>query len=331
MAKEITRLQSFALWIEWTPGTEGTLDAYIPLTKWTLSQKVVKVTDESGLWVIDQVSDSFVTQKMSEFSAEWVLKSQSFWYLLLLALWTAWTPTLVETGVYSHAFTRKNDNSHPSATLFHDNATQEQKTLYNMLNTLELSFEVWEKAMFTTTLTWQSIQTATGLTPSFSTADEDFLVSNMSVKIADDVAWLAGASRIPVLNASLSIEKNLKQIFASKSSTTEALDFNSQHNQSFASSWELELVYDSTTYQTLFTAWTYKALEIEIVGRTLIWATAYNKITIRVPKVSIEDFSVSDSLDEIQTQTLWFIWMYKLSETATITTTLINTKSTQYA
>lgn len=331
MAKQIWRLHSFALWIEWTAWVEWTLDAYIPLTKWTLTPKVTKVTDESGLWVIDQVSDSFVTQKMSEFSAEWVLKSQSFWYLLLLALWTAWTPTLLETGVYSHAFTRKNDNSHPSATIFHDNATQEQKTLYNMMNTLELNFEVWEKAMFTTTLTGQSINTATGLTPSFSTSDEDFLVSWMSAKIADNIAWLSWVSRVPVLNASLSIEKNLKQIFASKSSTTEALDFVSQHNQSFATSWELELTFDSTTYQTLFEAGTYKAIEIEIVGRTLIGATRYNTITIQIPKVALEDFSVSDSLDEIQTQTLWFIWMYKLSETATITTTLINTKSSQYA
>jgi hypothetical protein len=44
--------------------------------------------------------------------------------------------------VYSHAFTRKNDNSHPSATIFHDNATQEEKSLYHMLDTLDIDFEV---------------------------------------------------------------------------------------------------------------------------------------------------------------------------------------------
>lgn len=331
MAKEIWRLHSFALWVETTSWVEGTLDQYIPVTKWTLVTKVEKVTDESWLWVIDKNSDSFVVKKMSDFDWEWTAYSQSFWYLLLLALWTAWTPTLLETWVYSHAFTRKNDNSHPSVTIFHDNATQEEKSLYHMLDTLDVDFEVWKTVWYKVKTVWQATVTTTGLSPAFTTTDEAFLVSNMSVKMADNIAWLSGASRIPVLKASVSIQKELAQIFASKSGTSEALDFNSQHNQSFSTSWELELVLNDLTYKNLYEAWTYKAIEIEVVWKTLIWATQYNKLTIRFAKTSIEDFGVSDNLDEIQTQTLWFIWHYKLSETLWINATLINTKTTIYA
>jgi hypothetical protein len=70
MTKEIGRLHSFGLGIETTSGTEAAADAYIPLTSGKLTPQVTKSTQENGLGVIDQTSDSYVVQKMSEFSAE---------------------------------------------------------------------------------------------------------------------------------------------------------------------------------------------------------------------------------------------------------------------
>lgn len=97
MAKEIGRLHSFGLGIEGTAGTEATADVYIPLTTGKIVPQVTKTTQENGLGVIDNTSDSYITQKMSEFTAEGSVKSNSIGWLLLLAFGTAGSATLVET------------------------------------------------------------------------------------------------------------------------------------------------------------------------------------------------------------------------------------------
>ena len=48
MAKEIGRLNSFALGIEATPGTTGTLDAYIPFEKANLTPKTTLIENASA-------------------------------------------------------------------------------------------------------------------------------------------------------------------------------------------------------------------------------------------------------------------------------------------
>lgn len=144
--------------------------------------------EESGFGVIDAVSDQFVVRKMSEFTASGNIRAKSFGWLLLLALGTAGSPSLLETGVYKHSFTRKNDNNHPTCTIVQDNQTQELQSLYNMIQTIGFKFEVGQIAKFDLTMIGQSPSNTSGNTPSFLSGDEDFLVSNVHVKFATNVA-----------------------------------------------------------------------------------------------------------------------------------------------
>lgn len=330
MAKEIGRLHSFWLGIETTSGTEVAADAYIPLTSGKLIPQVTKVTQENGLGVIDQTSESYVTQKMSEFTGEGSVKSQSIGWMLLLAFGTAGTPTEVETDVYSHAFTRKNDNNHPAATVFHLDATQQEKSVYHMLQNIDFSFEIGEKAMFSFGTTGRKLQNTSGLTAAFPTADEDFLVNCMTIKVADNVAGLAGATPIAVQSSTLSIQKNLTQIFGTKTGAECDFEFDSQHNQAFATSGDFNITMDGKEYQEVFESGEYKAMEIELTGASLIGATEYNKITFTVPKASFESFDVTDSLDDIVSQTVGFMGMYDATAGTTTSAILQNTKTTQY-
>lgn len=331
MAQEIWRLSSFWIWIESTPWTEWTLDCYIPLEKWSLTPKVEKKRISSGYWVIDANSQNIIVKQMWEFDFEGILRSKTIWWLLLLALWTSSSPTLQETWVYKHSFTRKNDNAHPSCTVFNHNTVQQEKMLYSMIQNLNFEFKVWEVARFTWKMIWQLPVAKTGLTPSWLSWDEEFVVSQMSVKYATDISWLAAASRIWVESIWFWIEKNLKQVFESKLSTTEALDFSFQWNQQFIVTWDWELRRASETYKNMVKWNTNYAFEIEITWRTLIWATKYNTITIQFASVSLEDWKASDNLDELTNEQFWFVWLYKLSETKTMTIDLINTLSSQYA
>jgi hypothetical protein len=247
-----------------------------------------------------------------------------------MAFGTAGTATEVETDVYSHAFTRKNDNNHPAATIYHINATQQENSVYHMLQNIDFSFEIGEKASFSLTTMGRKVANDSGLTAAFPAADEDFLVNCMSIKVADDVAGFSGATPISAQSSSLSIQKNLLQIFGTRTGADCEFEFESQHNQAFAVSGDLTITMDSKAYQEAFEDGDYKAIEIEMIGRTLIGATEYNKLTFTLPKVSFESYDTTDSLDEIVNQTVGFISMYDKTAGTTISASLQNTKATQY-
>lgn len=297
-----------------------------------VTPKTELVTDESGFGTISAGADAHVTKKWAEITGKGIARPTSFGYLLLLALGTAGTPSLVETGVYTHAFTVKNDNSHPTTTIIHDDATQEEQGTYGMLDTLSISGEAGDYLRFDTKIVSRSLTDATGNSPSFLTTGENpFLVSKASIKYANDIAGIGAASRVGVTTFNLNIEKNLTQIFQTSTDGTEALDFGTQHNQDLRISGDFEMIYNSTTYRNLANAGTKQAIELVIEGRSLIGATKYESITIQLASVVLQEWDRDSNNDEIVKQTFGFTGLYKLSETKQITATLQNAKSTIYA
>lgn len=331
MATEIWRLNSFAVWIEATPWVSWTLDAYIPYATANLKTITTNIKDDSALWIIDEFNDAHITQKYSQFTAEWIARSNTIWYLLLLALWTAWAPTLIETWVYSHAFTRLNSNSHPSATIYRDNATQDETALYHMVNTFGLTASVWDYVKFNVDTIWKAVTNTTLWAVSFVAWDEQFLVSKMQIKFASNIAWLAWATPVWVNNLKFTINKNLKQIYKSAVSATEALEFASQHNQNFSVAWDIEIVYDADTYKTLAQGLTKQAMQIEITWRSLIWATKYNSLIIQFDSIVLENWDRSTDKNAIVNQTFGFTALYSTAWTETMNAVLQNTKNTIYA
>lgn len=332
MAKEIGRLHSFAIGTETTAGTAGTIDAWIPLESGNLKPVVEIIKDESRFGNIASPADAHMAKVSSEFSAKGVVRPTSFGWLLLTTLGATTAPTLAETGVYTHTFTVANNNAHPSFTVIHDDATQEEQATYHMVDTLTVMGEIGQYLKFDLKSKGRLQTSATGNTPSFTTTGENpFLVSKASIKFANDAAGLTGASKVAVQNFKLSIEKNLEQIFSTMSSTTEGTDFATQHNQSFNVKGDFEIVYDNSTFKTLALAGTKQAIEILVEGRALLGATKYENITLRLTSVVLEDWDRSDDNNGIVTQSFGFTGMYKLAETSMITATLQNARATIYS
>lgn len=332
MAIEIGRKHSLALWIESTPGTAGAIDVWLPLEELKITPKTEVITDESGFGTISAGADGHVTKKWAEVAGKGLTRPTSFGYLLLLALGTAGSPSNPEAGVYTHAFTVKNDNAHPSTTIIHDDATQEEQGTYWMLDTLSISWEAGDYLRYDTKLVSRSLTDVTGNTPAFLTTGENpFLVSKVSVKFANDIAGISGASRIGITTFNLNIEKNLTQVFQTSTDGTEALDFWSQHNQDFRVTGDFELLYNSKTYRDLALNGTKQAIEIQVEGRNLIGSTRYENLTIQLASVILTEWDRDSNNDELVKQTFGFNGLYKLSETKQITASLTNTKATIYA
>ena len=331
MAKEIGRLHSFAIGTETTAGTAGTIDAWIPLESGNLKPIVEIIKDESGFGNIASPADAHMAKVSSEFAAKGIVRPTSFGFVLLCTLGTVGTPTLAETGVYTHAFTVANTNAHPSFTIIHDDQTQEEQSVYHMVDSLTITGEIGQYLKFDMKSKGRLPTTTTGNTPSFSTTGENpFLVTKASIKFAADIASISGASKVACQNFKLTIDKNLEQIFSTMSSTTEGTDFATQHNKNLNVKGDFEIVYNDTTFRALALAGTKQAIEIQVEGRALIGATKYENITIQLASVVLEDWDRSDDKDGIVTQSFGFTGMYKLAETKMMTVSLTNTKNTQY-
>lgn len=331
MAKEIGRLNSFALAKETTPGTPVAVTAWIPFESANLKPITEVIKDESGFGNINTPADAHVVKQSSEFSAKGIVRPTSFGHILMGTMGQQTAPALLETGVYKHAFTVKNDNAHPAYTMVRDNQTQEEQSSYNMVDSLTITGEAAQYLKYDVKIKGRKVTTTTGNTPAFTaTGENPFLVTKASVKIAANVAGLAGAARIAVLNFKLTIDKNLEQIFSTSTDGTEVVDFATQHNKNLTIKGDIELLYDSEAYKTLALAGTLQALEITVEGRVLIGATKYEALTIQLASIVLEDWGKSDDNNNIVTQSFGFTGMYKLAETKSITIDLTNARTTTY-
>lgn len=191
MVKEIGRLAVLGLGIETTQLTAVSATDWIPTEEFTMTPVVEKSMDENAFGVIDALAGSAIAKESSEIVASGIVRSNSFGKLLKLLLGTAGTATLVETSVYSHAFTRLNSNGHPSATVYMNKGNTDERAPGCMLDSLELSAVIGEFVKFNANFKGGKIEDSTA-TPSFltGTADEGFRASKVVVKVATDIAGL---------------------------------------------------------------------------------------------------------------------------------------------
>lgn len=326
MVKEIGRLASLGLGIETTPGTAVTATDWIPTEDFTMVPMVPKVPDDNAFGIIDEVSGSAIATEASEISATGIVRSNSFGKLLKMALGTAGTATLVETGVYTHAFTRLNSNAHPSATIYMNKGNTDERAPYAMIDSIELSASVGEFVKFTVGMMGGKVEDSTA-TPAFLSglSDEAFRAAKVTMKLATNIAGLSGATAVPVQNVKFSIAKNLVQTFKLGATTIE-----SNNNQQFNVTGDFEALYDDNTYRDFFTGNTKRAMQLEIDGSTLIGATKFNKITVQFAQVSHDTWERSSDNNGLVNQTIGFVAEYSFADTQTMNIVLQNTKATNY-
>ncbi len=323
---EIWRKRSFGLGFETTAGTAVSATAWFPVENATLDHSLEKIKDGNSKGIIDEITDSYIAKEMSELSMEGIARSQTIGNLLKMALGTVGSATLVETAVYTHAFSRANTNAHPTATVYCDNSLEDERAPFHVLDTLDIDIKSGEYVKFNAKTKGGKIESTTS-SPSFltGTSDEMFRASKATIKIATDIAGLSGASAITLEGVKFTIKKNPVMRFA-LGATTPSVNANQQFNVVG----DLTVTYNANTYRDLFTANTKKALQIEIEGSTLIGATKYNKITIQFAQVHLESWKRSSGNNDLLTETFGFEAEYSVGDTQTMNVVLQNNKSSNY-
>lgn len=169
---------------------------------------------------------------------------------------TVVAPALIETGVYKHAFTRKNDNAPLTYTFTEDGPAATKQAPYSVLDSLTIESKAGDYVMFTAKYQGGTVAVVADQTPAY-TAVNKFLASGITVKMASNIAGLTGASATKAKSFKITIEKAPEKYMALGSTNIESI-----HNTTFTVKGDMELIYDQDTMLNLVIGGTKQALSL---------------------------------------------------------------------
>ena len=319
MSKYIGRKINVWFWKESTRWTKVAPAIWAPKASLDFEEKSEKVIDESSIGVIEDSFDGHVVKQYAEWNFECNVYANLIWYLLLNVFGAVETTS--SNWAYEHEFTVEESNQHTSLTIGLADDTQDKQFALAMINSLELSAEVWDFMKATADFRSKKWENAT-LTPSYS-EDYAMLAKHVQVYLANDLDGLDSATAINATSVSLAINKNIEDVDVLWS--IEPADF---CNTYFSVTWKLELVWDNATYKQLYMDWTKKAMRIRIIdSNNTIWSSQNPTLTIDLASVIMTEFAKTQDNNSLVRQSIDIKALYSMSDASMITATLLNTKS----
>lgn len=230
-----------------------------------------------------------------------------------------------DTALRTHLFTRKNDNNHPSYTIFGVDDVGTYKSAYCLLESLDI--ELTTKGFFEFTAKFKGKKQASdSATPVFATEEYHWVSKHANLKLATTLAGLGIASAVDVSSFKLSISKNLETYRAFGS-----VDLASLHNKQFKVAGELTALFNSATLRDLDLNSTKNALRLTLANNDVTIGTAGNpSLQIDLARCSFQDWAKQGGNDDLVMQTLGIEAEFSVTDGETIAAMLQNTKLTTY-
>lgn len=238
-----------------------------------------------------------------------------------------WTMTATAVSIDAHFFEVKQDNEHPSFTLYDDDPVAGSYAPYCMINSFEISCAVADYVKFTADFMWKQMQPiVSSVTPAYITENE-FTASMAWVRFANDESGLNSASEQCMQNFRLTINKNLADIQCF--GETDVADI---YNQQLTIDGDFEAVYESTTLRDYVLNSNKKAVRFYAINNNAseLATWIYPSIYVDLMKAGFTEWTKTDSNDEIVKQTMWFTGQYSNDDATSIEVLLLNDNSTWY-
>lgn len=293
---------------------EATCTRWLKKVKADLQMKAEKITDVSTRGRLEGGEGARIVKTWFEGSLEGIVHADAIGFLLM-NIYGAVTDS-GSAGNYSHALTLAQSIAHATFTIFsHDGAVNKQKLNGGMVNKLEISASVDDYVRFKAEIT--AIGTASSaLTPSYS-AESDFIGKDITIKIADTEAGLAGATAIKVKNATIKIDTGLVRdhVFGS-------LSADNLYNTNLDFELKITLNHSDLTFNTLYLAETYKYALVTIKG------TGNPALSFTLNRAQVVEWSKSGDADKLVTEEVTFKAFYNATDSCQTKCTLVNSLAT---
>lgn len=322
MSLQIGRKISIGLGKETVRGTAVAPTQWLPKMDLTIDDKINFVKDDSSVGIIEGAQGQDVTSKYAEGTISGRLSDTTLGLVLLGTLGTD-TPASVggDASVYDHVFTVLESAQHPTLTVAV--AGPSESTGYRhalaMIDSLEMDFEVNKYCTYKAGFR-ANVSASGANTPSFTASENAFLPQHATLKVATNIAGLAGASAISVRKATVVFKNNVDEDY-----TIGNLAPVDRVNKAFEVEGTIEIVYADHTYIDLMTADTQKSIRITALNSGVTIGTTSNPtLTMDLAKVKFTEVARKISNNDVVTQTLKFTAFYSLTDSKMVSVTLRN-------
>lgn len=323
MSNLIGRLRSVGLAKETTKGTAVAPTYWLPYTGFNPNPVIQNKVKDGATGRIEAGHENDIVSQMAQPSVEGILTDKAIGLLLLSAFGSVASvaKSAPNTAVYDHTFSVLNSNAHPALTLSYKDANFGKQIAYSMLNKLEIEAKVSDyvryKAEFIAKLE------ADGTTTPANTAENAFVPKHISVKIADTVAGLSGASAVALQSIKLTINKNAEAIFGLGSH-----DPSSIVNKELEISGDIECLENDATWRALFTAGTNKAMSITFLSDAVIGSSSAPQLVLTFNKVFFDSWKEGANLKDLIKENMTFKMLYSLTDSKAVGAVLTNLATT---
>lgn len=231
-----------------------------------------------------------------------------------------------QAGAYDHVFTLlANEPEHPTLTgaLSQPGAAQDYQFVRMLITALTLNWPIDDLLNGSFEFIAESENPVSAYTPSFTTTDHYFRPQDTTVKLAANLAGLAGATAMKVREASLDLSNNGRLL-----QHLGDVEGDAAVTGDFEVSGEFSVDYADATLHDVFTANTYKALSIKSENQAqTIGVSTYPAITIELPRITFESYDADRPIDDIVSEGIGFAGHYSISDSLGIRITLRNTQA----
>lgn len=319
MSSIIGRVRTMGIALESTKGTAVVPAFWLPVDKFDPNPIVTTKVKDGAIGRIEDAYDSEITSKRNEPSIEGYVTDLGVGLLLLATLGTV-SKTTVESGVIAHAFDVQNDADHPSLTVSFKDTNMQKRIAYSMVNEFRLDAKVDDYLRFGADFSSKFEADTTGMTPAF-TDENIFVARHVSVKIANDLAGLTGATAKSLTSVSVNFMKNLETVFGLGSNEPQAI-----YNKEFQLDGMIESVVADDSWRDLFIDNTTKAMRITIENTDVtIGLVSHPKIVIDIARVKFNPYKESSKNSDLITEQVSFKGMFDLTAESSVEVTLTNT------
>jgi len=226
--------------------------------------------------------------------------------------------TTVTGSVKSHVFTLRQNIQHQSLTLFAKDGSVQQSVFSNaMINTLEITAAIDDYVRFSASFL-AAVAASNSATPSYDT-EYDFVARDITVKIADSEAGLAGATATKVKDLGIKWDQGLI-----RDHVVGAYAPGDIYNARLMIDGNFTLNFADETFKDLYLGNTAKYMSITIAGEADIGSGNFPTITIVLNKVQFMDWNRAGGANELVTEPITFRAFYNPTDSEQSTVTVKN-------
>lgn len=322
MSEYTGRKVSFGLAKEAVRGTaEAAATYWINHLSLGFYPRAEKALNESALGNLHKQNDSTTMTLWGEGDFEMKAGDQSIGAILHATMGTVVTSDNADANaaVKDHTFSFDQSNSPASYTFFRKDPNVNEAYALGMVSSLEITAELGAWLMLN-----GSVITKPAVTSSATVArinETEFKPKHISVKLAANIAGLAGATAIANLQSmKLTIDRSVERDLAL---TTDApYDITVREIEI---SGELVLRHSDAVHLTSFLTDVQQALQITVKNTDVVIGTAANPgVVFTLPKVTFDNWEIDQGLGDKVNQTISFKGLYDVTTAKALEVVLTN-------